>query len=259
MSSIDPRHRDAPQRRRTSPTSLSRAARRVAPALLMGAVLGTSLGLGAPASAAPGETWDRLAQCESGGNWSINTGNGYYGGLQFYQPTWEAFGGTQYAPRADLASRAEQIAVAEKVLARQGWGAWPACSARLGLTEADQGGGSPAPSDSYTVAAGDTLSSIARANGTTWMQLFAANRDVIVNPARINVGLRLTLTPAFTAPATPATPGSASGNYTVGAGDTLSTIARANGTTWQQVYADNRDVIGGNPNVLRIGQRLTVG
>lgn len=77
--------------------------------------------------------WDAIAECESGGNWSTNTGNGFYGGLQFWQPTWVDFGGTSFAPRADLASREQQIVVAERVLAVQGWGAWPACSRRLGL------------------------------------------------------------------------------------------------------------------------------
>lgn len=86
------------------------------------------------ASAAPDSDWDRLAQCESGGNWQTNTGNGYYGGLQFSQGTWAAHGGTKYAPRADLATRDQQIAVAENVLATQGWGAWPACSSSLGLS-----------------------------------------------------------------------------------------------------------------------------
>ena len=93
----------------------------------------------APASsaAAPavsnGGTWDAIAQCESGGNWAINTGNGYYGGLQFAASTWTAYGGGAYAPTANLATREQQIAIAEKVLAAQGWGAWPACSAGLGL------------------------------------------------------------------------------------------------------------------------------
>lgn len=86
------------------------------------------------ANAASDSDWDRLAQCEAGGNWNINTGNGYYGGLQFSQGTWEAHGGTQYAPRADLATREQQIAVAERVLATQGWGAWPGCSSSLGLS-----------------------------------------------------------------------------------------------------------------------------
>jgi LysM repeat protein len=74
--------------------------------------------------------WDRLAQCESGGNWSINTGNGYSGGLQFSTGTWRAHGGTGSAHNA---SRSQQIAVAQRVLASQGWAAWPACSSRLGL------------------------------------------------------------------------------------------------------------------------------
>jgi uncharacterized protein YabE (DUF348 family) len=78
-------------------------------------------------------TWDAIAQCEATGNWAINTGNGFYGGLQFTQSTWEAFGGGQYAARADLASREQQIAIGEKVRAGQGWGAWPSCTSKLGL------------------------------------------------------------------------------------------------------------------------------
>ncbi|MFI9508746.1 transglycosylase family protein [Nocardia sp. NPDC052566] len=80
-----------------------------------------------------GAIWDALARCESTGNWSINTGNGYYGGIQFDQGTWERQGGLKYAPRADLATREEQIAIAEVTRARQGWGAWPACTSRLGI------------------------------------------------------------------------------------------------------------------------------
>jgi hypothetical protein len=91
---------------------------------------------GEPSSAAPapepaGQDWDAVARCESGGNWSINTGNGFYGGLQFTPSTWLAFGGAAYAPRADLATRAEQIAIAEEVLAEQGPGAWPTCGRNL--------------------------------------------------------------------------------------------------------------------------------
>lgn len=81
-----------------------------------------------------GATWDALARCESTGNWNINNGNGYYGGIQFDQGTWERQGGTKYAPRADLATREEQIAIAEITRARQGWGAWPACTSRLGIS-----------------------------------------------------------------------------------------------------------------------------
>ena len=79
-----------------------------------------------------GGIWDAIASCEAGGNWAINTGNGYYGGVQFDQGTWERNGGLRYASRADLASREEQIAVAEVTRARQGWGAWPVCSGRAG-------------------------------------------------------------------------------------------------------------------------------
>lgn len=86
------------------------------------------------AHAAPVSTWDKVAQCESGGDWKINTGNGYYGGLQFTAGTWSSAGGQAYAKRADLASKAQQIAVAEKVLATQGPGAWPVCSLKAGLT-----------------------------------------------------------------------------------------------------------------------------
>jgi len=76
--------------------------------------------------------WDALSRCEAGGNWAINTGNGFYGGVQFDQNTWERQGGLRYAPRADLATREEQIAIAEVTRARQGWGAWPVCSGRVG-------------------------------------------------------------------------------------------------------------------------------
>ncbi len=84
-------------------------------------------------SVASGSVWDQLAQCESGGNWAADTGNGYSGGLQFHPQTWAAHGGTQYAPTAAGATREQQIAVAERVQASQGWGAWPACSAAIGL------------------------------------------------------------------------------------------------------------------------------
>lgn len=79
-----------------------------------------------------GSIWDSLAGCEAGGNWAINTGNGFFGGVQFDQGTWEANGGLRYAPRADMATREEQIAIAEVTRQRQGWGAWPVCSGRVG-------------------------------------------------------------------------------------------------------------------------------
>jgi resuscitation-promoting factor RpfB len=79
-----------------------------------------------------GSTWDALSHCEAGGNWAINSGNGFYGGVQFDQNTWERSGGLRYAARADLATREEQITIAEVTRARQGWGAWPVCSGRIG-------------------------------------------------------------------------------------------------------------------------------
>jgi len=101
---------------------------------------GISLLVATDASAASVSTWDKVAACESSGKWNINTGNGYYGGLQFAQSTWTGYGGQAYASRADLATKREQILIAEKVLKGQGPGAWPVCSVRAGLTR-----GGPAP------------------------------------------------------------------------------------------------------------------
>ncbi|KAB1977519.1 LysM peptidoglycan-binding domain-containing protein [Streptomyces triticiradicis] len=129
--------------------------------------------------------WACLAECESGGRWHANTGNGYYGGLQFLQSTWVRFGGLAYASRADLATRAQQIKVAEKVLAAQGWGAWPACSRSYGL----QG-------PFHVVKSGETLTSIARkyrvAGG--WQTLYNVNRKKIGgSPDLLAKGIRLVI------------------------------------------------------------------
>ncbi|MFJ6751197.1 MULTISPECIES: transglycosylase family protein [unclassified Streptomyces] len=168
--------------------------------------------------------WGCIAECESGGDWHINTGNGYYGGLQFWQPTWERFGGLAYARRADLATRDEQIAVAEKVLAEQGWGAWPVCAKRYGLSgkridppktldppktgETDETGESEEAGEgedtgeagtvgrTYVVRRGDSLDKIARAQHVKggWQALYKANRKVIGSrPERLVIGTRLTL------------------------------------------------------------------
>jgi uncharacterized protein YabE (DUF348 family) len=93
--------------------------------------VGTKPGTDVP-EVANGAIWDAISRCEAGGNWAINTGNGYYGGVQFDQSTWERNGGLRFAARADLASREEQIAIAQVTQARQGWGAWPVCSGRAG-------------------------------------------------------------------------------------------------------------------------------
>ncbi|MFF7945606.1 transglycosylase family protein [Streptomyces griseorubiginosus] len=170
------------------------------------------------AHAADVDTWNKVAACESSNNWSINTGNGYYGGLQFTRSTWEAYGGTRYAARADLATKDQQIAVAEKVLDGQGPGAWPTCSVRAGLT---RGGGTPdieplaekstavrdvkpqttpqsraGTARMYTVVRGDSLSGIADAHKVRggWRQLYDANRQTIgADPDLILPGQRLKL------------------------------------------------------------------
>ena len=105
--------------RRYKPNRISRASLSVTAG---GAGIALPLVAAAGANAASSETWDKVAQCESTNNWDINSGNGFYGGLQFTQSTWEAYGGTAYAARADLATRAQQIAVAEKVLDGRGRG-----------------------------------------------------------------------------------------------------------------------------------------
>ncbi|WP_407564047.1 transglycosylase family protein [Streptomyces sp. 184] len=176
----------------------------------------------APAGAADSGVWDRIAQCESGGDWSINTGNGYYGGLQFAASTWEGYGGTAYAATADQASREQQIAVATKVQAAQGWGAWPNCSVEAGAS-----GGAPA------VAQPEQQEQEEPAEPRTEPR---ADRGE---------GQRQPLKRG-------------DGNYTVKAGDTLSRIADAHGTPWREVYEANRDVVGGDPDVIVPGQRLHV-
>ncbi|MEU6994265.1 transglycosylase family protein [Streptomyces sp. NPDC046465] len=138
-------------------------------------------------SAAKGP-WQCLAECESNGRWDTNTGNGFYGGLQFYQPTWEEHGGLAYAPRADLATKEEQIKVAEKVVAAQGWNAWPACSKKLRIERFDR--------RVHRVKAGETLSSIARRYQVKggWQALYKANRARIGSrPDRIGVGVVLVI------------------------------------------------------------------
>jgi nucleoid-associated protein YgaU len=167
--------------------------------------------------------WDAIAQCESGGNWQTSTGNGYYGGLQFNRDTWLAYGGGSYAPTANLASRSQQIAVAERTLASQGIGAWPTCGKRAGSTASYQPTRStaeratrserrstparqqrttqverttaPAGGKTYVVRSGDTLGKIAAAHGVDggWKALYAANRSVVENPDLIFPGERLTL------------------------------------------------------------------
>lgn len=180
--------------RHRAPTNTGRTLARTA---IAGAVIGAPLATAPVASADAGTVWDKLAQCESTGNWSINTGNGFSGGLQFTKSTWRAFGGEGQAHQA---SREEQIVVAERVLAQQGWGAWPACSRKLGLrgtppkfkpapqatAETPKKVTSTRGGNSVTVEAGDTLSKIAKAHRTSVSALVSANR--IANPNVLAVG-----------------------------------------------------------------------
>ncbi|MFD8985472.1 transglycosylase family protein [Streptomyces sp. NPDC059564] len=143
--------------------------------------------------------WDCVADCESGGRWAVNTGNGFYGGLQFWQPTWEEYGGLAYAVRADLASREQQIGVAEELLGAQGWEAWPVCAKRYGLA-----------GRAHVVRGGETLDGIARKRGVRggWRALYEANRTLIgPQPGRLRPGLFLTLPPTSPAPPPPTPPG----------------------------------------------------
>lgn len=141
------------------------------------------VGTGTPQDCPGDWPWGCVALCESGGNWSIDTGNGFYGGLQFRQSTWEEFGGLAHAPRADLATRHEQIVVAREVLRWQGWGAWPECSRRYGLSGRH-----------HTVEPGDTLTAIAhrfRVRGGA-QALYEANRELLGDdPDRLEPGMLL--------------------------------------------------------------------
>ncbi|MEU7637726.1 transglycosylase family protein [Streptomyces sp. NPDC039016] len=177
-----------------------------------------------PAEAVSSGTWDRLAQCESGGDWRIDTGNGFSGGLQFGHSTWHSFGGHAYASRAARASRTQQIQVAERVLARQGWGAWPACSASLGLYGVPRGAAHTAPAQGQAVPK--------RTHGRP-----PKPQEKPYKKDRHRV------------------PG---GAVTVNAGDTLSGIAVVHGKPWQEIYRQNRQVIGEDPNLIYPGTRLQV-
>ncbi|MEU4586664.1 transglycosylase family protein [Kitasatospora aureofaciens] len=203
------------------------------------------------ANAASVATWDKVAQCESGGNWSINTGNGFYGGLQFTSSTWAAFGGTSFAPQANLATKDQQIAVAEKVLASQGPGAWPVCSVQAGLT---QGG---------AAAAVDTSTAAKPAAKPAPSQAPAAKPAVPSAPAQASGDS------ASASAAKSATSGWAkqrpaqtqAGDYTVVEGDWLSSIAEKHNVQggWQHLYELNRGTLTEGPDTIYPGQQLTLG
>ncbi|WP_405719538.1 transglycosylase family protein [Streptomyces sp. NBC_00046] len=214
--------------RKYQPSRINRASLTVTAG---GAGLALPLIAAASAGAASTDVWEKVAACESTGNWHINSGNGYFGGLQFTRSTWAAYGGTVYAPRADLATRDEQIAIAEKVLDAQGPGAWPGCSTKAGLSS----GG-----DTADINPQSQRTSHAKAPGRTAQGKPAAKPK--------------------SAPATPTTVPGKGESYTVARGDSLSAIAateRVRGG-WQHLYAQNREVVGDDPDLILPGQRLSL-
>jgi len=191
-----------------------------------------------PASAAT-SAWDRLAGCESGGNWDINTGNGYYGGLQFADGTWDGNGGGKYASRADLATRAEQIVIASKLLNSSGWGPWPACSSRLGLG---------ADEKREALATAEAIKARLSPGDSTKSSAEKVAEDNRVQTERANRGKHRKAV-------------SSADVYVVRSGDTLSAIARNRHVPggWQKLYRINKATIGSNPGLIRPGQRLHLG
>ncbi|WP_410636979.1 transglycosylase family protein [Amycolatopsis sp. lyj-346] len=202
---------------------MSAATRTVARVAIAGIAVGAPLAIAAtPASAT---NWDAIAQCESSGNWSTNTGNGYYGGLQFSQSTWKAYGGTGSAANA---SREQQIAVAERVLQGQGIGAWPVCGKK--------GGGSSAPK-----ATGQTTKKVTPKKSTT-------------APAP----KKAAAAPAAAAPTvTGVSSSNPAGDYTVVAGDTLSKIAKQfNVQGGYQKLQDLNEKYIPNADLILVGQKI---
>ncbi|WP_308425175.1 transglycosylase family protein [Wenjunlia tyrosinilytica] len=187
-----------------------------------------------PAQADSGEAestgrkvWDRIAECESSGNWTTNSGNNYYGGLQFGQPTWRAYGGLRYAPRADLATREQQIEVAKKVQRTQGWRAWPVCSSRAKTAE------TPEPRGEQAAAPR------------------AEQRRSTANPGlRAHIGARPSATAMGAA--------EAAHMHMVEPGESLSRIAERHHVKggWQHLYVLNKDVVGDNPDLIHPGTQL---
>lgn len=221
--------------RRYQPSSINRASL---------AVTAGGAGIALPfigagvADAASVDTWNKVAACESTNNWRINTGNGYYGGLQFSQSTWRAYGGTAYAPRADLATRDQQIAVAEKVLKGQGPGAWPHCGKQAGLSRSG-----PAPA-----VTPQTPAQLPKVQAKPRTQAQPPSQVVKTAPATQGSAPRPTGTSVLPNP------------YVVAPGDSLSAIATEQQVEggWQALYETNRATVGGDPNLIFPGQRLTL-
>ncbi|GAA2406750.1 transglycosylase family protein [Streptomyces coeruleofuscus] len=211
----------------------SKASRVIAIAGVTGAAVAAPLMAAGNASAATASEWDAVAQCESGGNWSINTGNGYYGGLQFSASTWSGYGGTKYASTADQATKEQQIEIAEKVLAGQGKGAWPVCG--KGLSSAGYSGGAEQSSGSTETRQTE--------------QQPASRSDE--RPAQTQKTQKTVTTP------TGKKVKKGDGEYKVVKGDTLSSIATERKVEggWEKLFELNKDIVQ-DANLIYPGQQL---
>ncbi|MFF4426587.1 transglycosylase family protein [Streptomyces sp. NPDC001549] len=223
-------------------TAIERSVRIVTLAGVAGVAVAAPLMAAGTASAATASEWDKVAQCESGGNWAINTGNGYYGGLQFSPSTWAGFGGKSYAPQANQASKSQQIAVAEKVLKSQGKGAWPSCG--KGLSNSSfTGGGSEAPASKPQSKPQPKPKAEKPKTETK-----AAPKETKRPEAPTTRSERAEA---------PAAPKTGNGSYEVKPGDTLGTIAEANGVKggWQKLFELNKDIVS-DADLIFPGQKL---
>ncbi|MEZ7692330.1 transglycosylase family protein [Rothia mucilaginosa] len=242
--------------------------RRTAAALAIGGAVAATMSMPA-ANAVDGATWDALAQCESGGNWSINTGNGFYGGLQFTQQSWNGVG---MSGSPATATRAQQIEAGERLLAIQGWGAWPACSAKLGLY--GKTGAAPTYTEPTTTVAAQSQTqqtyTAPAAQAAPAAPAAQAAPAAVEAPAAAPVAPVAPAAPAVEAPAAPAAapaveapvaaaPKAAAGTYTVVPGDSLSLIAAKLGVAggYQAIAAANTDIIY-NVDLIFPGQVLTI-
>jgi len=221
---------------------------RLALSLTAAGVAGTAVLLG-PASAAQASSvnWDAVAQCESGGNWSINTGNGYYGGLQFSRSTWKANGGGKYASTANKASRSEQIRIAEKVLDSQGIGAWPVCGKKAGSSK------------SYSSSSSSTKSSSKKSTSKKSESTHKSTTHKATTKKATSTK-KSTARKATTSKVTRTTTVKPTGRtYVVRSGDTLSKIATKNHVKggWHTLYQLNSSAIS-NPSLIFPGQRIAL-
>ncbi|MGW4022468.1 transglycosylase family protein [Streptomyces sp. NPDC005009] len=225
----------------------SKATRAIAVAGVASAAVAAPLMAAGSASAASASEWDTVAQCESGGNWSINTGNGYYGGLQFSASTWAAYGGTQYASTADQASKAQQIEIAEKVLAGQGKGAWPVCG--TGLSNAAYTGSSANDSgSSQSTGSTETRETEQKASRS-------AERPAAEQKTEKQVEQKAEEKTVTTPTGEKVEKGD--GEYKVVKGDTLSSIAAEHDVEggWAELFELNDDIVD-DADLIYPGQQL---